>query len=164
MPLTNDSELLFFQGVLTFDIVSNLLIKLEESVKPLGIEKLRYKRLFSSAVEILENIQMHGIANENGPCPSFKLIYRNNDLIIESCNVLQSTDKNALIEKIEYLNNNLPNLSEMFNLNLMNKKLSEKGGAGLGLYIIRRNSVEKINYKTETIDDKLSYFCISVTI
>lgn len=164
MPTTNCSELLYFQGVVTFDTVSGLLTKLEDSVKPLGIEKLRYKRLFSTAVEILENIQMHSLKLEEGPYPSFRLSFRNNEFLIESCNIIQSSDRENLVGKIEYLNNNLPNLSEMFSMNLMNKNLSEKGGAGLGLYIIRRNSAEKISYKTEPINDKQFYFCISVVV
>jgi hypothetical protein len=164
MPTTNNSELLYFQGVVTFDIVSDLLNKLEESVKPLGIEKLRYKRLFSTAVEILENIQMHSMKLTEGPHPSFRLSFKNNEFKIESCNIIQSSDRANLVDKIEYLNNNLPNLSEMFNMNLMNKNLSEKGGAGLGLYIIRRNSTEKISYKTEPINDNHFYFCITVIV
>lgn len=164
MPIANSNELLFFQGVVDFNIVSELLNKLEDVVRPLGIEKLRYKRLFSSVVEILENIQMHGIKTDAGPNPSFKLSFKNNEFIIESCNVIQEIDKETLINKIEYLNNNLPNLSEMFNMNLMNKKLSAKGGAGLGLYIVRRNSNNKISYKTEQINNKYSHFCITVIL
>ena len=49
----------------------------------------------------------------------------------------------------------------MFSLNLMNRELSAKGGAGLGLYIISRNSTSEISYKTEEIDSDYSHFCIS---
>lgn len=164
MPTTNCFELLYFQGVVTFDTVSGLLTKLEEVVRPLGIEKLRYKRLFSTAVEILENIQMHSVKIENGPFPSFRLSFKENEFVIDSCNIIYSSDRETLIDKIDYLNNNLPNLSEMFSMNLINKNLSDKGGAGLGLYIIRRNSSEKISYKTEPINDKHYYFCISVIV
>ncbi|MDD4746812.1 MAG: DUF6272 family protein [Salinivirgaceae bacterium] len=164
MSIINPTELLFFQGIITFGVVSELLNKLEDIVLPLSIEKLRYKRLFSSAVEILENIQMHSIVNSDYPKPTFKLSLVNKEFRIESCNIMRNEDRENLEEKIHYLNKNLPNLSEMFSLNLMNRKLSEKGGAGLGLYIIRRNSAHEISFKTEGIDNDYAYFCISVLI
>lgn len=52
----------------------------------------------------------------------------------------------------------------LYKITLRQGKLSEKGGAGLGLIDIARESLDKINYKFYPADDKKSFFLMSVAI
>ncbi|HON18915.1 MAG TPA: DUF6272 family protein [Salinivirgaceae bacterium] len=159
-----DSEIFFYQGPLSFDRITALLVDFEKIIKCYPVEKVRIKRLFSTAVEILENMQMHGVKYTEPLYPYFRVLYNNNLFCIESGNLMATSEVKFLQHNIDFLNQNFPSLTDVIKGNLLNRELSQKGGAGLGLYIVRRNSQGDIIYKSEMFDQNLSIFIIQVYI
>ncbi len=157
-----ETEVYYYQGPLTFDRITIILSEFEKALLGFHIETKRFKRLFSTTVEMLENIQMHGMVYNQKNYPYFRVLYKDGIFTLEAANLMESAHVHSLKEKIDALNNEFPSLRELFKGPLMNNELSIKGGAGLGLYIIRRNILGDISYKIEPYIGGISVFVLKV--
>eukprot|EP01156_Anaeramoeba_ignava_P007431 Anaeramoba_ignava/a352048_10.p1 GENE.a352048_10~~a352048_10.p1 ORF type:complete len:167 (-),score=11.32 a352048_10:328-828(-) len=159
-------NILSYEGYLTYDQINTLLEELQSKLDEYSTDTIFKKRLYSSAVEALENILRHSQKSpQKGYPPRFDVQSVDDATFqIEICNLVTKQQKSELKERIDFINNNFGQLKSIFAKKLRNSHISEEGGAGLGMYIIGKNSSNKLTYKFTKINEKQSYFCLTIKI
>jgi predicted DNA-binding transcriptional regulator len=151
--------------------IDEILIEIKEQLRLLEIDPQIIRRIYTAAVELLDNIMKHSIVND---------VEEDTDLIIEfpakfylkkvdnlfvmySGNIILNKCIESLKTKIEVLQSlKAVNLNHLYKKKLLTAEISDKGGAGLGLIIIARLSGKKIKFDFEKINDKFSYFALQI--
>jgi hypothetical protein len=165
MTKNTENIILSHSGTLDFDRVNILLDKLQHELSIYSETTICKKRIYSTAVEALENILRHTGQNNVGKLPPhFSITKKTGFYTIESRNIVTKTQQKELIKKLEYINNNSHRINKVFAEKLKTSHISEEGGAGLGIYIIGKNASEKISYSFREINEKQSYFFLKIKI
>lgn len=162
-PTPNTATLVHHSGAISFDDITRLLAQIEASPEIGELSVTQYKRLYGAAVELLENIIMHGYQGEGMRQPEFRVSRSGNVFAVEGANTVLADEGRKLTERINYMNNNRELLQKIYNQSLKTNKLSEKGGAGLGLIIVSKGANSAVDSTVEPIDNRLAYFRISVS-
>jgi hypothetical protein len=140
----------------------------EDDMRKGKIDLTTRKRVYHAIIEILQNMARHSdeIAEKSKVGRGLFMIGKKKDkyFIITSNKI-----KNSQIEKVEaslkIINNaTLEELNEMHQHQLKYGKISEKGGAGLGLIDIARKTSKNILYNFIAINKLYSYFLMKVVI
>ncbi len=159
------NTILFHHGELNYEIINELLDDLNLKLSQKDISTLCRKRVYSTAVEALENILRHSLTIKKPQFkPKFSIEEHGKDIFIESCNLVSAEQRKELEAKIGYINDNSDRLKKLFAEKLKNSSISDEGGAGLGVYIIGKNASQEIEYSFKTVNKKESYFCIKIKI
>lgn len=157
--------ILEYNGKLDYDIINELLEDLNKRLEKTDLSTLIRKRIYSTAVETLENIMRHAPKNKiTKKMPSFSIMKINDGIVVESCNVVTKNQQSVLKDRIDYINDNTKNLKKIFAEKLKTSNISVEGGAGLGVFIIGKNASEKISYTFKNINAEESYFCLKIII
>ncbi len=157
--------ILYHQGKLNYETINELLDDLNAKLSEKDISTLCRKRVYSTAVEALENILRHSLNIDKAKFqPKFSIEQKGNDIFIESCNLVSLEQRRELETRIGYINDNNDRLKKLFAEKLKNSSISDEGGAGLGVYIIGKNASKEIEYTFKTVSEKESYFCIKIKI
>jgi hypothetical protein len=157
--------ILEYNGKLDYDIINELLEDLNCRLDETDLSTLIKKRIYSTAVETLENIMRHAPKNKTiKKMPSFSILKLNDGIIVESCNVVTKKQEVVLKDRIDFINNNNKNLKKIFAEKLKSSNISVEGGAGLGVFIIGKNAKEKISYSFKELSTEESYFCLKIKI
>ncbi len=161
-------NILQYTGVLSFLKINELLDHYRKEVQDLALHQTIQKRLYAILVEALENAYRHRI-NEDAEdavnrvdcvvnCyADYSEVVVGNLVLSETAQVLK-----AKIERINSLDHEGVNL--LYREAIAQAKISPKGGAGLGLIEIARNSRFQINYQMKDDRDGMVYFKFVITI
>ncbi len=139
------------------DLLSHLWQQLINNDTPIST----VKKIYSVATECLENIFKYADTDESESI-MFEILVENGVVKINSSNVL----KHVKIAKLEYnidLVNSLDKieLKKLFKHKIQTRKISELGGAGLGLIIIARKIDGKILYNINELNSHYASFSFS---
>ncbi len=129
-------------------------------------EKSRMKKkAFHMLVEILQNVSKHSY-KINGRHEGVFVLGRNDtDYNIATGNFIENFRIESLKNQIDKLNKlNKEELVELYKVTLKDGKGTDKGGAGLGLIDIARESTTKLNYSFIPHDDKISFYVLGSTV
>jgi len=152
----NEEGILFaYAGALSPDIITSLLHMLDNKLKLISMGVRRKKNLMNIAIECLQNIHYHGwhaeeqTANPFAEC-MMALQRHPEGLSLWFSNEVTAEDKPLLEERLNYLNQLDPSKLHQEYLDVLNKGLiTAKGGGGLGLIRILRESGRPISYNFE---------------
>lgn len=160
--------LLCYNGSMNRDMVSALLQFSEECLRTeQTISKRIRKGIINILIECLQNVAFHGI--------DAKLPNSKNCLLIlakdGSCfhvitgNLIPADVKNKLQERIDALNLlSREELHRKYLDTLEQGRLSEKGGAGLGIMRILREATSKIDYQFTEVSPSVTFFSMKVSV
>jgi hypothetical protein len=80
-------------------------------------------------------------------------------------NVIRNSKVPGLKESLEHINSlDKAGLSSLYKQQIMEAKLSEKGGAGLGLIDIAKKTGSKLSYQFKELNEDVSFFILTSTI
>lgn len=152
---SNDLIILYYRGVFS-DSFSDVLVTLAEHESHKSVRK----KLNFLMIEVFQNIIRHGKTidqGNTGECFGVRSIQ--DGLYIYSSNTIDSDDYEHLLPKLNQINNLDRNeLKLLYREILEGQKLSEKGGAGLGLIEMARRSGNPIQFKFENnVADKYQF-------
>ena len=161
-----------YKGLINRSIVDNILHELKTKLKILDLEVLTRKRIYSSAVECLDNIYRHSELNSNQSKisldnPPYFSVERNNDgFAIETGNLVTNQEMKKLKKKLDELNElETAEVNDLYKETIMKSAgLTDKGGAGLGLIVIAKTTPRKLNYDFQPVNKNYSYFTLKVKI
>jgi hypothetical protein len=126
------------------------------------------KRIYHIIVETLQNMNKHSdeiSADENVGNGLFIIGRKADEYYIITSNRVLNDRKGGLESAIKQVNSaTAEELKQMHKTQIREGKLSEKGGAGLGLIEIARKTNEKLQYQFIPIDVEFSFFILKVTI
>ncbi len=159
------------KGFVSLDVIDDILHHLKTYLQSRQLDKKIKKRVYSLAVECVDNIYKHAELNkknhkliESYP-PRFIVERIGDDYLIHTGNIILNKNVEIIVEKIKLLNNlNQKDIGVLYKESLSNAEISEKGGAGLGLIVMAKTTGQKIKFDFERINDKFSYFAMQLNI
>jgi hypothetical protein len=123
------------------------------------------KRTFHALVEILQNVSKHAVENDGIRVGIFLVGKKDGKFMIYTGNYIQNNQVEPLSKHLDNLNIlNKDELLQLYKYTLHLGTTTTRGGAGLGLIDVARDSSEKLQYKFSKIDDNLSFFALQATI
>jgi hypothetical protein len=159
------------KGMIDLEVIDDILLKLKNYLQEKQFELVIRKRVYTLAVECLDNIYKHAdhsihIAEIISEFPPRFIIEKiNDDFQIHTGNIIFDVNREKISNKIERLNKLTPEeINNLYKKSLTNAEISEKGGAGLGLIVMAKITAHKIKYDFEKINDKFFYFAMQLTI
>lgn len=168
MTQTMTENILTYNGKLTFDIINNLLVDYNQQAKCVGINTVVTKRIYAILVEGLENSLRHQCEACNEPqYDQITLaVFKDGELIkIQIGNYINNQNIDSITDKIELINSlDLVGLNRLYRASISKARISEKGGAGLGLIEIARNSRYSLQYEMKKEQNGISFFKFFITI
>jgi hypothetical protein len=154
-------------GNVSFKISNHLINTLKENLDSDKIERVIFKRVYSSFVECIENITRHTSEDkESGDRFGIVNVSRqDNFIVIHSGNMV----RNAIIADLENRIGPLKTKSQVeiradYQKQLVEGELSDKGGAGLGMLQIALNSEGNLDYTFQEVDEEKKFFLLEVKI
>ncbi|BDD09214.1 hypothetical protein FUAX_16460 [Fulvitalea axinellae] len=149
---TGENVVFSYEGDLSVDGLDHAVKDFEGELMRLDESKPVRKRIFSVALEVLQNVFHHGdpfgrnCALE-GSLVYFKVRRDAGHYYLLASNLLAETKVEYLRNKIDIVNGlNRSQLENVYRLRLGLGGMRRKKGAGLGLLFIRRRSEQKIEY------------------
>ncbi len=165
----NSRVLIAYSGGYQDNLFNTLLSIAEEKLKKVEFKPKIRKRVFNILVEVFQNIQNHyNFLEENAreDYEMFVVLEKEGHVytIISGNNILKST-VTQLKSRIDEINMmTYDEIVEKYRKRLDVGEMTESGGAGLGMLDIVRKSKDKLKYHFENINDKLSFFQLTVNI
>jgi len=150
---TNDLNYIY-RGYFDSNITNYLISLAEKNIIESKIQAKTKKRVFHIMVESVQNITRHqDYSDERFSHTAFFAIQKNGPFFyITTGNVIDTQHIEPLKQKLEQINNLDTNELTKIYLEILNDgKISEKGGAGLGLIEIVRKSGNKLSYDFKNI-------------
>jgi len=154
--IPTDDILISYRGIINKQDINDVISETEKKLSS-SVEKLKTrKKVFNIVVEAIQNIYHHNI--ENGKSSEeLKFVYlyltrSSNGYKILTGNHIASINIPDLTRRLEETNAlSKEEVREYYRNRLDTGKLSNKGGAGLGLVDMFRKSGEKLNYWFEEV-------------
>lgn len=165
--LNSNGIYIVYIGKFTNRVTSIFSSMLEEELDKKSEDKKTKRRVFHAMVETMQNIQRHaeefnGELYTNGLFMVGKMAHIYYIITINKVNV---KNKAQLSDSIELVNKcTVEELNEMYKEQLKNGKISEHGGAGLGLIDIARKTDNKIDYMYIPINIAEEYFILKAEV
>lgn len=164
-----DSNLsLVYQGTFSQEITKAFVSLAEKNMDKAEEDRSVKRKVFNVMVECLQNIVKHSNEMEDnspGKNAIFLVGVDQKKYLISSGNVVYSENVDTIENMIEKINvMSKDELKDYYKMVIKEGKISEKGGAGLGLIDMARKSGEKLTYEFKSIDDKFSFFSLQIVI
>ena len=166
MVVEQKIEHIKFNDILTHGSLENLLVKVKQVCTDEGESKSKIRRVYSVAVELLDNSYMHTeIYRYRDLGIIFNLSSNKETYFIEVSNVIANNNIDKLKERLDILKGKTKEqLKELYKIKIINSQISDKGGAGIGLVDLARKSENTLNYKFERVNRLKSYFTLTVEV
>ena len=160
---------LVYEGEINHQITKAFTSMTEESMNKMSEDLSVKKKVFHVMVECLQNISKHAEETESPDDPKSHGIFivgRNKDAYqIITGNLVDEKKKEDLIEILDKINSlNKDELKELYQKQLKDGALSDKGGAGLGFIDIARKTGQKLEYYFDPLTDGYYFFLLRTTI
>lgn len=164
--LDHTKIILAYNGKLSKDIIESFLTRLLLDVERLEISKRDQKRLYSIAVEAIQNLSKHGKVSDSNNSHFLLIIEREKNLFkVSTGNVIPKSQEKtieALIDRVNGMDSEM--LQNIYLDGLSKNKLSIDGEAKLGLIDIARKSNEKLIFQFNEIDNSNSFFVFQTQV
>jgi hypothetical protein len=165
---TNEINLVY-EGEVTQDITKTFTSLTERNMAKSEESNQVQRTVFNVMVECLQNISKHadtlseddederrGIVMVSRGEESYKII---------TGNVIRNAKIPGLKESLEHINSlDKAGLSSLYKQQIVESKISEKGGAGLGLIDIAKKTGSKLSYQFKELNEEVSFFILTSTI
>ncbi len=166
--LVDNGISLVYLGLFNHDITKMFTSMAEDDMER-NSEKISTKRkVYHVMVETLQNMQKHSdeISEEGNIGKGLFMIGRKSEsYYVITSNQVSEEKKESLEEVLKEINEASPEeLKEMYRHQIKHGKLSEKGGAGLGLIDIARKTTGHHDYQFIPFEDGSFFFILKVEI
>lgn len=163
--MMQNNFLLMHKGDYSRESVIPILRMLENNLRSQSDIFKYKKKVFHVLVEILQNISIHSFAQNGIHHGIFVIGLKDESYNVLAGNYVASDEIDDLKTRLDLLNSmNKDEMNSLYKATLRQGKATKRGGAGLGLIDIARESLRKIDYQFYPVDDKKSFFLMSVSI
>lgn len=156
---------LVYEGEISQQIV-NVFSKIAEAKLEGKEHVVTKRRVYHVMVECLQNICKHADendANADNQLGKGILLVGNNEseYMVQTGNIIENRHVNALEATLERVNSMSPEeIKENYKKALLNSRISDRGGAGLGFIDMVKKTGNPIEYLVKKIDDQFSFLVI----
>ncbi len=161
-----DEHLMFsYRGIITKENSIPLLMLLEKEMENSEFGFQGRKRLFMFVLESLQNVSRHGSRDKYADMSLVVYSKNDNGYTVTTGNVVTDEGSLLLKEKLKHINTlNSNEIREVYRQMLSVAEFSDKGGAGLGLIEMAKNTGNKLDYDFVSLGKTHSYFVLSKTV
>ncbi|MEW6468146.1 MAG: SiaB family protein kinase [Bacteroidota bacterium] len=155
-----------YRGNFNPQLSDRILALAETNMNITGESQKTQKRVYFVMVESLQNITRHQDTKAEDDNTGFFVVQSSGkEHRIATGNVIDSDQVDALRGKLEMVNSlDQDTLKSYYKEMLSTTRLSEKGGAGLGLIEMARKTGNKLAFDFQSISDHLAYFYFQARI
>ncbi len=160
-------ELLKYRGALDFEKITIILDKVQLELDIYSSDTLVKKRIYSILVEALENVLNHGYKTyvSEQYLPQGVLSKYGDDFIFEISNAMLNSNVENFKKLLDYINSlSYDEINKSYYGKLKSRNILKEGNVGIGIIQIAKKIKGKLLYDFKTINDKISYFTLKVTI
>ncbi len=167
--LRNNGISLVFMGEFNHDITKMFTSMSERELERKKEGRSTQRKVYHVLVETLQNISRHsdeitGIENNIGN-GLFLIGKKEQTYFVITSNKVASHKVDDIQSSLKQVNSlNKEELNELFKKTIKEGKLSDKGGAGLGLIDIARKTGNQLDYEFLTMDEEYSLFILKTEI
>ena len=168
--MTDQKILLAYEGKISHDVTLAFTELAETKLNISETDEMVTQRVYHVMVECLQNICKHADDEKTGefiePGSGIFLVGMNEEgYRVTTGNAIANSKIEYLSSTIDEINSlNKDELKAVYKKKLVENRLSDKGGAGLGLLDIARKTGQKIEYNIKPINDKTSFFLLNIII
>jgi len=160
---------LIYKGEMNHQIMRSFAFMANRKIAEKKLPTSIRKRVFHIMIECLQNITKHSDDYDKNDRQIgnglFIVGQEKESFYVVTGNLVRNEKLKALEERLITINSADRNmLKKIFLKQMMEGKLNEKGGAGLGLIDIARKSGKKLFYHFVPYDNQRHYFLLAVTI
>ncbi len=153
-----------YQGPLTGDIVASILQAADARLNLSSLPRRKKKATINILIEGLQNMLYHG-EHTGGMAVFVALQISSEGVAILTGNAISASDAQRLKDRIKFLNSLTAEEVHAEYINRLEKgTLSEKGGAGLGILRIRKDSGMPLLARYDDLEDGRVYFSLTITV
>jgi hypothetical protein len=164
---TNEISLVY-EGEVTQDITKTFTSLTEKSLAKSAESNQVQRKVFNVMVECLQNISKHAdsLNDEDEERRGIVMVSKGVDSYnIITGNVIRNEKIPDLTKSLETVNSlDKEGLSELYKKQIKEGKISEKGGAGLGLIDIAKKTGTQLSYQFKELNESVSFFILTSTI
>ncbi len=159
---------LMYIGKFSHNIIKMFIAMAEDDMKKGAVDVSISRRVYHTMVEILQNMNRHSdeIADASAVGRGLFMIGKKKDnYFIITSNKIKNSSIKSLKDSIELINSStLEQLNDLYTNQLRFGRITEKGGAGLGLLDIARKTNKALQFNFIPINKIYSYFLLKVVI
>ena len=161
--------ILSFKGEINSDIITMVLQIMESKLDAIQEKGVVKKRIFNILVECMQNLYDHleaeDLSDSSRKAAMLELFFDDNFYYITSGNYIKAEEVAKLQDRIDRVNSlDKDDLRAYYREILDNNKISNKGGADLGMIDMAKKSGQKLDYEFTEVNEKLSFFGLKVKI
>ncbi len=159
--LPPENLLISYYGDFNMPILDKLIASIKNSLQQLQVDKKNTKSIYSICVECLENIMKHGKpVPENFPVKGrFSFGVKDNKVYFIVGNHISLEDKNKLHNKLQNIDElSLDEIKNIYKHDLIHGSISDRGGAGLGMYVMAMKSNKDYKYQFLPVENVNAYY------
>ncbi len=165
--LSNGFSLVYF-GEFSHEITKMFTSMAETDMEKNSEERSVQRRVYHVMVETLQNMNKHSddLKDDASVGGGMFIIGKKNDVYyVITSNKVKREHKENLEMALNTVNNaTLEELKDMYKKQIKEGRISEKGGAGLGLIDIARKTEEPLEYQFLQLDQDSFFFILKVEI
>lgn len=168
--MERDNILLSFKGEITSDLLTSILLIMENKMENMNEEPKMKKKVYNVLVECLQNLYHHldevaEVDFEKVRSAIFMIGKLDGYYSIITGNYILNENIGGLRSRLDEVNSlSKEELKEYYKKVLNNGEMSLKGGGGLGMIDIARKTGEKLEYNFLEIDNKVSFFTLKIKV
>lgn len=157
--------LLQYQGPIGEQKVINLSNELEAQLIEQSVPKPVVRKLVFTAVEALQNVRRHGVADDDQMLGAFVVYQVGSDYKSAAFNLVDNDDVPTVQSSVDQINSmTKEELKKHYREVLENGELSKKGGAGLGLITLGLKSNGEVESNFYKVNNDVSMIKMIYTI
>lgn len=161
--------ILGYRGSLNNDLITSLLQLSDNKLKEQKAALKQKKVIINVLIECLQNIIYHSAPEPDSKDSSAHCIImigkNETDYYIQVGNFINSENVFRIKNTLDHLNSlNLAQIKQLY-LEILDKgHFSDKGGAGLGILRMIKETGNSLEYEFVNIDEQLAFFCMNVKV
>lgn len=158
---------LVYLGEFSHEITKMFTAMAESDMEKHSEERSVQRKVYHVMVETLQNMNKHSdeLQEKNVGSGLFIIGKKHDTYYVITSNRVAKKHKDRLEQSLITVNNaSIEELKEMYKKQIKEGRISEKGGAGLGLIDIARKTGEPINFQFLPLDDDYFFFILKVEI
>ena len=161
--------ILSFKGEITSDIITMVLQIMESNLDAAQEKGAVKKKIFNILVECMQNLYHHAEAEDakdtSNRSAMLELFFDDSFYYITTGNYIKVEEVAHLRDRIERVNSlNRDELRKYYREILDNNRISNKGGADLGMIDMAKKSGQKLDYEFTDVNEIVSFFGLKVKI
>ncbi|MCU0433396.1 MAG: SiaB family protein kinase [Bacteroidia bacterium] len=168
--MIDNNLLMIYEGEFSQEITRSVLNLTEKSFEMNNLDPGLRKKVVNVMIESLQNICKHQYtvseAGKDGFIPAvFMIGKRNGNYVIITGNMVHKQAESILTAKIDKINSfDKEGLKQYYKESRLAAKLSDVGGAGLGLIDMARKSGNSLIYRFDEAEDQTLFYTLLVEI